>query len=236
MIALGIGGFILTNILTARGAVAVKEEIEAKEEEKGDQLETKEVIPIAIKNYAAAFVAGILSCGFIFAGNRKYATMQATALTAYGLINTRYRKYRDAVLQRLGISDIKSIEDGIDKVLTKKPVYKTNSKEVYHNGGITIHLHAGDTDIFTETTMEELVQAEYESQHIMSKNGKISMNQFAEFFGVTLGEDGEKYGLNQEYLYDQTGECWIEFVEELDLRNNFYDIYTETPLIVGWDC
>lgn len=240
----GIGGLIVTNVLTARGTRRYELEKKLKEQSKGSELTMEEKIPLVIKNYAASFVAGILTGGVIFAGNKQFAAIQATGLTAYGLLNTRYRKYRDYILKKCGIDDVKTIEDGIDKVLHNKPVLttvkklpggKTRVTDTYHHGDIVVRLHAGDTEVFTDTTMEELVQAEYEAQHIMTKNGKISYNQFAEFFGQDLGADGEKWGVNQEFLFNtsEDGDCWIDFQEEYDANNNYYDI--SFPMIVGWE-
>ena len=244
MLAVGIGGFIVTNILTARGTVNFQREKEAKQEELGRDLETKEAIPIAIKNYAAAFVAGILSGGVIFAGNKVYSASHATLLTAYGLLNTRYSKYRDYVFKQLGIDDVKSIEDDIKKTLERKPILTTVKKfpdghakvtDTYHHGDIVVRLHVGKAEVYVDTTMEELEMAKYETQHLVQKLKKISFNQFAEFFGQNLGEEGDNWGVNQEFLYNtsEDDDCWIDFQEEYNVTDNYYDV-TFTS-ILGWE-
>ena len=216
MIVGGIVGFVVTNVLTAK---ATKKYLEEKEKQPDNTTWQQDAAVIA-KCYAPAVVSGVASAGLIFGGNRQYAKVQAGLVSAYTLLNTRYSKERDAVLKNIGLEDLTKIKEEINK-----PIIERMKKQPVSQGSILVVIKDYDPNIFFETTMEELQNAEFTLEEKLCKDSFVSLGYFIEQLAGTPNMISETIGWNAEYLYGMTETCWIDIEHELVLEDNGSQYY-----------
>lgn len=212
----GVVGFVATNVLTAIGAIKYHE---AKQAMDHDPTLKEEALLIA-KSYGAAATVGAVSAGLIFGGNKTYAKAQAGLVSAYTLASTKYLQGKNVVAKVLGEDAVKQIETSL-----KEPIVEHAKKTHVPAGSILVcDTYGGKEPRYLETTMEELMDAEYQLNRILAKLGYVGLSDWYDLLGFDTTLAADQLGWNVTYLCDiseaSEGLVWIDFEHELVLEDN----------------
>ena len=231
LIFTGVVGFVVTNILTAK---ATMKYVEKKKELPEDHKSTwQENVCLFAKCYYPVITAGIISAGLIIGGDKKYALDKNSLISLYRNFNEKYSREKEAVLKNIGAEDLLKVKEDIHK-----PVIEKMKKEPVSQGSILVNIACWKDDVFFETTMEELMDAEYRFEEELSKKEKVSLGKFIELLSHTPDLSSEQLGWNFEYLYDRCGQGWLDISEELVLEEDdsqYYIISFGVEPTVGFD-
>jgi hypothetical protein len=235
MIITGIIGFVGTNVLTAK---CTYNYIKAKEAIDHDTTLQEDIV-LAVKSYAPAATAGVISAGLIFSGNKTYSATNASLMTGYTLLNTKYKNYRDAALKTLGFDQAKDIEKLAIKT-TQIPVKKP--LKPVSEGCILIRDPMSDPKDprFLETTMDVYLESKYEWNKVLAKNNKTCLNDWYEIVGFETNMTGETFGYNTRYLCEVSEDrsSFIDIGEEIVLGDDnfqYYEVLLNNEPIAGWE-
>lgn len=205
-------GVIATAVLAAKTSPKAAALIESKEEEKGEELTKWEVIKTATPAYIPAIVTGVSTIACIFGANILNKHQQASLASAYALIDNSYKAYKDKLKELYG-------EEAHNNIIDALAVEKAEEIGVYNYGPVSLcNLSIEDgtseprlfydefSNRYFETTIEQVLNAEYHFNRNFVLRGYAFLNEFYEFLGLEHTEYGDQVGWSSE---DET--YWIEF-------------------------
>lgn len=207
MLAGGVIGFVATNYLTAKGAVKRQKRLE----EIDHDLTLGEEIKLAVECYGPAVACGTVSAGLIFGGNKSYAATQAGLVSAYTYLNTRFAKEKQAIVKTLGVESLFPVKEEL-KIPIKEEAEK---RKPVSQGSILVCDESNGAPRYSEITMEQLIDAGYQINKKLTRNGVISKADYLELLGFDITLADEELGWNVTYLSDVSGDCWLDIYHDL---------------------
>lgn len=224
-------GVILTGIFAGIGTIRAnqimtKENIKAKLEDV--ELAKKDIFLLTWKCYIPAVVTGASSIACIFGLNVLNKRQQEQLISAYALLNNTYHEYRKQVIERYGEEVDSEIQEAVAydigarySSLCPTDIDYPDEKVIFFDP------ISGNSRLAYE---REMLLAEYHlNRNFWLHGGYISLNEFYEFAGLPLTEDGDNLGWN---VYDGYG--WIDFEHRPMSKDDggipIYSIDIITPL------
>ena len=182
-----------------------------------EQLEIKDFLKEHWKEYipSAAICLSTVAC--IFGANILNKKQQAALITTYGLLNASYKKYKDKVKEVCGEETHKNI---LDEVMKEECNIARKNWAYTFAGAGTLALDDDDEPDIVRTfydpfskryfdcPLSKVIDAEYHINRNYMINGAVSMNDFYEFIGIPIIENGDDYGWSIDELQDF---FWIDF-------------------------
>lgn len=212
-------GMIFTVWLTAKKApeaVKLKEAaLEKKRIDTGDenaQLTKLEALRAQIPCYGPVIASAAVATGSMIAS-------QIIPQEALYDVKKTFQTYKDVTAKLNG----PEAEKVIDQITEKKLEQGSNGikKEIFV-------IEFLDEQIEIETTIVDILEAEYNINRFFKGCGRITFNEALEFFHEKARERGEEFGWD-EYIGDAFyGYCWIDFQHRRGMLNgkpvNFIDM------------
>lgn len=228
----GGAGVVITAVLAAKAAPKATKRLERAEEKKGEVLSNTEKIKIAGPVYIPAIVTGVGTIACIFGANVLNKRNQAALVSAYALIDSSYKEYKNKLKELYG-------EEAHEKIVNAIAIEKTEDiyihSECLCNGcDLTTDESCGDEILFYdefgsryfESTIEKVITAEYHLNRNFTLRGCAVLNEFYEFLGLETTDYGSVVGwaVNDEELY------WIDFNHRKVTMDDGLECYIiETP-------
>ena len=130
---LGSVGVVATSALAVKATPKALQLIEDAKEEKGDELTVGETIKAAWKPYIPATIVGTSTIACIFGINYLSTKNQATLMSAYALLDSSYKEYREKVEELYGEDSDLNVKKEIVKAKynTLEDVYEEEGKELF---------------------------------------------------------------------------------------------------------
>ena len=166
--------------------------------------------------YVPAGMAGATTLICIFGANMLNQRHQASLVSAYGLLDQSYKKYRQAAKSVYG-------EDANKKIKAEM------AQDVYMSGmsgfsnGTTYLPHLDDSECclfyddhsrrYFNSTLAAVINAEYHINRNLQLRGWVSINEFYEFLGIDHIKGGEDVGWRLDSMYE-SGLTWLDFENE----------------------
>lgn len=104
-----------TAILTAQATTRANDILKAAEHENGEELTTLEKINYALPSYIPPILMGIGTITCIFGANAINKKYQASLLSAYTMLDSSYKEYKNKVSELYGKETDKIVEKEIEK-------------------------------------------------------------------------------------------------------------------------
>lgn len=229
---LGATGVVLTAISAVRATPKALELLDAAKEEKGEDLTKKEVILIAGPAYIPSLALGASTIACIFSANLLNKRHQAAITSAYALVDTAYKDYRNKVKEMLGNDTDRNIRAAI--ALDKRDEEIHAYVPGYHSLGSRGEKHlfyeehrAG----YFEATIEDVKDAEYHLNRNFSMRGYACLNEFYDFLGLEHTKEGDILGWDCTRLIEEYEATWIDFDHEIvNLDDNLECCIIHTPI------
>ena len=196
LIAVGIGGFVATAILTGKATIKANGLINDKKEELHvDSLEPKELIKTTYKCFIPPMVSGILSTVCILGANSIHAKRTAALATAYQVAQVGIKEYKDSVAELIG--------EEKEKQIAKRTVEKKVSKiEKTEKQNCDVDLNKNDY-VFAGrgfySNKNKIMAAVNEVNSRIYHENSASLNYFYECAGAKPNKLGELMGWNTSF-------------------------------------
>ena len=172
-------------------------------------LTTKELVKVAWKPYIPAVIAGASTIACIFGANILNKRHQAALLSAYAVLDSSYREYREKTRALCG-EKAKLIDQEIAKSNLDEDIEEVPDKELFFDMHTMQSFYA---------TFEEVEEAEKLFNQNFLSSGFAYLNDYCEIMGMELRDYGYDIGWTAEAgeikfehekaVMDDGLECWI---------------------------
>ena len=112
---IGAGGVVATTVLAVKATPKALILLQNAEYEKGDKLTPLEVVKTAWKPYIPAVIAGASTMACIFGANHLSTKRQASLMSAYALLDSSYKEYKNKVKELYG----EDADNNVKRVIAK---------------------------------------------------------------------------------------------------------------------
>jgi hypothetical protein len=203
---LGAVGVVATTVMSVKATPKATAALEAKKEEKGDDLTALETITAVAPSYAPSVVTGIATIGCIFGINVLNKRNQASLMSAYALLDKSYKQHKDKVKELFGEQGAFQVKESI-----AKDHYEEQESTLTGEGELFYDFYS---DRYFESTMDKVKQAEYELNRMINVEGGAYLNDFYKLVGLDAIEGGDIVGWSVGLCFEQYWQPWVDFSHE----------------------
>lgn len=225
-------GVVATAVLAVKATPKALSAIEEAEAEKGEKLTKFETVKVAGPAYIPAAAVGVGTIVCVFGANVLNKHQQAALTSAYALIDSSYKEYKNKLKELYG-------EEAHNNIVDALAIEKAEEVRVYNSSIATLcdlSVEDGTSeprlfyDDFAnrcfESTIERVMNAEYHINRNLVLRGYVTLNEFYEFLGLAPTEYGSTVGWSvDDDMY------WIDFNHRKSLvDDDTLEVYViETP-------
>lgn len=197
-------GLLATTVMAVKATPKAIKLLDDASCEKGEKLSKTEVVITAAPVYIPTAVMGVSTIVCMFGANALNRKQQASLISAYTMLNTSYKEYKNKVKELYGYE-------------ANKEVVSEIAKDHYTNDECS-----GEKQLFYdeyskryfESTRERVLFAEYHFNRNYALRGYAPLNEFYEFLGVEKIDGGDAVGWSIDDAVE-SGYQWIDFEHEL---------------------
>ena len=205
-------GVLITSIMAVKATPKAMTILEQAKEEKGEELTKFEKFKMAGPSYIPATIVGIGTVTCIFGANVLNKRQQAALVSAYTLVDSSYKQYRHKLVELYGKDTHNEIVDAI--AVEKAEEVGIYAESLCANTCLTDEESCGEPVLFYdefggryfESTIEQVIAAEYHTNRNFTLRGYAVLNELYEFLGLEPTDYGNTVGWAVDSdLY------WIDF-------------------------
>ena len=199
---LGGAGVVATTVTAVKATPKAIKLIEVYEEQKGENLTTIEKVKVAGPNYIPTILIGVGTIACIFGANVLNKRTQASLMSAYALIDNSYKEYKKKVAELYGDEMHKEVISSIAKDKYTDDIHVSDDKQLFYDEF---------SHRYFESTLEDVIKAEYNTNRQLQCNGGVYLNEYYEFLGLEPSQVGTELGWSSGILKSHYCAEWIEF-------------------------
>lgn len=223
---LSAGGVAVTAVLAVKCSTKASELISKAEQEKGEELTVSEKVKVSMPAYIPAVISGAVTVACIFGANVLNKKQQASLASAYALLNNSCKRYTDKVKETYGDEAHNAILNSIavEKAEDVNVVAPTITGAIYGFDGSDekkMLFYDGYSQRYFESTISQVLQAEYHLNRNFCLGGDVTLNDFYLFLGLENVDGGDDVG----WFWHSYEMGWIDFENrpmKLDDGTKFY--------------
>ena len=211
-------GVVATSVMAVKATPKALKLIEDAEEVKGEKLTKFEVVKTAGKVYIPAVIMGGATITCIFGANVLNKRQQAALMSAYALLDNSYKDYKQKVGELYG-------EDADAKIRTElvKDKYEENKFEEEDPNKQLFYDEYSER--YFESTMENVIRAEYALNRKISLWGGAALNEFYEMLDIPQVDYGKYLGWSSGALMEMAWSDWLDFEHEKVVMDDGLECY-----------
>lgn len=203
----GGAGVVVTSVMAVKATPKALVLLDKAREEKGDDLTTLEKVKAAAPVYIPSVLVGASTITCIFGANILNKRQQAALMSAYALLDNSYKEYKNKVEKLYG-------EEADTQI--KKEIAKDRFEEDDRPFDIDNQLFFDFYSLrYFESTMENVLKAEYELNRNLIKYGFVSLGEFYELLGIETTSANYNVGWSVEAGGMFYGYSWIDFEHDI---------------------
>lgn len=200
---LGAAGVVGTAVLVAKETPAANQKLGYARDIKGDDLTIVEETVTVAKCYAPAAACGAVTIACIIGSNVLSRKQQASLIAAYTMLNQSYHRYKEEAKKLYGENADKEIlaeaaKENSDNI----PPWIDKTKQLFYEE---------ITDEYFESTIEDVMAAEYHLNRNFVLRGYADFNEFLKFLGIPERDGAEEIGWSMDIGFDFYGYSWVDF-------------------------
>lgn len=206
-------GVIATSVMAVKATPKSLKKIDEAKEVKREDLSKWENVKTAGPTYIPTILVGASTIACIFGSNILNKRHQANLASVYVLLNESYKQYQNKVKELYGEEAHQEIMEAIaaekaENIAVQAPGYVDNNQlYVDEKCGETRLFYDEYGDRFFETTLEQVISAEYHINRNYVLRGYTVLNELYDFLGLEPTDYGNELG----WAIDDDGMFWIEF-------------------------
>ena len=210
-------GVVTTAVLAAKATPKALYLLGQAEEEKGETLTTFEKIKEVGPVYIPAALVGASTIVCIFGANVLNKRQQASLASAYALLDNSYREYKKKVTELYG----EDAERHIREELAKD---KYEEDEIEYEGDKQL-FYDEFSERYFESTIADVVRAEYLINKKISNYGGADLNEFYEALDIPPVDHVVSLGWSLGSLMSTKWTQWLDFVHEKVVMDDGLECY-----------
>lgn len=200
---IGGAGVITTSVMAVKATPKALTLLDEAEKEKGEELTTWDRVVIAGPAYIPAVVSGVATIACVFGANMLNKHQQAALTSAYVLLDSSYKEYKNKVEELYGEGADTEVRNEI-----AKDHYKETNISVSDNKQLFYDEFSGR---YFEATAERVLRAEHEINRIVARDCGAFLNEFYELLGLEIVDYGDYLGWSLAEITEMQWYCWVEF-------------------------
>lgn len=199
-------GVVATTVMAVKATPKATTLLQKAKEEKGEDLTAFEKIQVAGPVYIPTVVTGAATIACIFGANVLNKRQQASLMSAYALLDNSYKDYRNKVKELYGDEADQTVKNEIAKdEYEKTDISVDDGKQLFFDYF---------SNRYFESTMEDVLRAEYQVNKIMANRDYVYLNEFYDELGLEPIDAGNKLGWSSGSCLACYWENWINFHHE----------------------
>lgn len=199
-------GVVATTIVAVKATPKARYLLEQAEAEKGEKLTGLEKFKVAGPVYIPTVLTGAATLACIFGANALNKRQQAALMSAYALIDSSYKEYRNKVTELYGEEASSEVRKEIAKdKYAETDIPRTVGKQLFYDEF---------SGRYFEATMEDVVKAQYAINRAITLNSGASINEWFLELDIPPLEFGDGLGWSSNMLNDYQWSKWLEFKHE----------------------
>lgn len=210
---LGGVGVVATTITAVKATPKAIQLIEEAEQEKGEELTKWEKIKTTTMTYLPSIGLGITTIVCIFGSQILNKKQQAALMSAYALVDQSYKDYRRKLKGLYGEEVDQEVREAI--AIEKAEDVGVRGSYLGTNCDLSLEESNGEPQVFYdehsgryfESTIEQVLTAEYHLNRNYILRGYSYLNEFYEFLGI----EETNYGSVLGWAPNDDGMYWIDF-------------------------
>lgn len=179
---LGAAGVVATSIAAAKATPKAMALLEKTKEEKGKELTKLEMVKVAGPAYIPAVAIGASTIACIFGANALNKKTQASIMSAYALLDTSYKQYKNKVKELYGEDSDRNVKKEIAKDKCKDNHIHINNEKILFFDFYSLR--------YFESTERLVLKAENRVNELLKLYGRASLNDFYESLGMPTAYTG----------------------------------------------
>ena len=196
-------GVVATTVMAVKATPKALKVLEQAKEEKGEELTVSEMIQVAGPTYIPTAIMGAATLTCIFSANILNKRHQASITSAYALLDSSYKEYRNKVTAIYGDDADENVRDEIAKDKYKES--EVNAKTV------TELFYDEYSKRFFESTIARVKEAEYRINRDLVMQEYATLNDFYEYVGLDPIPSGDSLGWTPNINLECYWQEWIDF-------------------------
>lgn len=209
-------GVIATTVLAIKATPKALALLEEEKNSKGEELTVLETVKVAGPAYIPTILTGASTIACIFGANILNKRQQAALMSAYALLDKSYKEYKDKVKEMYGEDTDKRVRQEIAKDKYEDNPYPLEDDKML--------FYDEFSQRYFESTMENVLKAEYEINRMLAKDYGVFLNEFYCLLGIPNTDYGDYLGWSTAELVEMNWYSWVEFK------------HTKTVLVDGLEC
>lgn len=204
---MGGAGVIATSVMAVKATPKAMRLLEEAQSEKGEELTTLEKVQVAGPSYIPAITVGAATITCIFGANMLNKRQQAALASAYALLDSSYKDYKNKVKELHGEEFDEEIRASIAKDKYEEGEYddEDDDKLLYYDEFSGRYFRA---------TPETVFKAEYELNKLMVDDWAVCLNDLYKLLDIPTVDYGDYVGWSGAQLYEMYWSSWINFHQE----------------------
>jgi hypothetical protein len=191
--------------------------IEEATENKGDKLTVLETVAVAGPAYIPAVVTGAATIACIFGANVLNKRQQAALMSAYALLDTQYKDFKNKFTELYGEDAAQKVREGI-------------AKDKYEEGNIVLEdsnklFYDEFSGRYFEAPMERVIKAEYEVNRKITQYGGAEINEFYEWLDIPQLDALNRIGWSTGGLMADAWKSWVDFKHDKVVLDDGLECY-----------
>lgn len=212
--SIGAVGVVATAVMAASATPKALKLVKEATDEKGEELTTMEVVRATAPAYIPSVVVGVSTIACIFGANVLNHRHQASLASAYALVDSAYKDYRNKVKELYGEETDRNIRAAIAKDKCEDAGGYVPGYGALDLGGEKRLFYEEYRKAYFESTVETVQNAEYHFNRNFAMRGDANLNEFYSFLGLQPTKEGYVLGWDCNKLMEEYEHCWIDFDHE----------------------
>lgn len=206
-------GLVATAVTAIKATPKALNKLEEAKKEKDEELTTFEKFKVVAPTYIPTMAIGVGTLVCIFGANVLNKKQQASLISAYTLLDNSYKEYKRKLKELYGEEAHQEIVDAI--AVEKAENVGVRTPGFIGQSSLFVDEQCGETRLFYdefgerffETTLEQVISAEYHLNRNYNLRGYSVLNEFYDLLGLEFTAYGYELGWCN---YDE-GTFWIDF-------------------------
>ena len=229
-----IAGVAITAVASAKATTKAVKLIErdSRRNHDGDQYAyaTQEAIQSAWKCYIPAALIGVSTIACILGANVLSKKQQAALTSAYALVNSSYKQYKDKLKELFGQETHNAVMDAIVKEKCEETHITAESMleettfdfDVNDDPEIVRTFYDSYSERYFKSSISKVIEAEYHLNRNYALGNEVTLNDFYKFIGLSDVEYGDAIGWSG-YEIDEM--LWIDFNHRRTILDDGMEIF-----------
>ena len=224
-------GVISTAISAVKAKPKADERLKKAREEKGEKLSKAEVVKAVAPCYISTAVIGASTIVCIFGANALNKKKQAMLTSAYGLVQSNYKRYSNEVKRMFGneahndIVKSMAVEDAKKVDILTYDMCSSRYMSFDDSDENELLFYDAMSKRYFKSTISRVMLAEYHLNRNFALGAAPDKNMFYDFLGIDKTADGDYVG------WDYSGGIyWIDFEHIKNITDDGLEYYIINPI------